>query len=193
VPGGSPVGGEAVGEPAGPGSQVERAAFVPLVPSGPPPMPQRPVRWPIWLAVVLGIATLICVGVGAVAFRYYDKATQPNRSTPDVAVDNYLRAVLVNDDSSEAQKYSCVDRSALSTFEAFHANAVAAAEQLGDTASFSWTSIHVDRSAQTAKAAVTIEQNTFDGATQVASSEHQWRFTVLGPTVWRVCAALAES
>ncbi len=162
---------------------------VPFVPTGPPSIAARPPRWPMRLAIFLGVLSLVCVGVGAVAFRYYDKATQPDRSVPDVAVDNYLRAVLNDGSTVEAAKYSCTDRSNLESFEAFRTSAVARAEALGDSVAFTWTSIAITHDSQTATATVDVEQDTFASGNLIASSQHTWRFIVKGPTSWLVCRA----
>ena len=41
------------------------------------------------------------------AYALYDKATAPDRSAPDVAVDNYLRAALFERDAVVAYLFVC--------------------------------------------------------------------------------------
>lgn len=81
-----------------------------LVPSQAPAGAARrtgPSRWPLRIAIFLGVMSLLCVGGLGIAYHLYDKATAPNRSAPDVVVDNYLRAFFVHRDENEAAEYLC--------------------------------------------------------------------------------------
>ena len=91
------------------GSQVSRvpAQRTPseqLPPAPPTPAPQPPRRrMRTVLTVVAGVLALLCLGgVATAVIVLYNRAATPDRSAPDVVVDNYLRAFLVdrNDEPS---------------------------------------------------------------------------------------------
>jgi hypothetical protein len=95
------------------GSQVSRvpAQRTPPDQFAPPPAAPAPVRprrsLRTVLTVVAGVLALLCVGGAVVGFVLYDRVTAPDRSAPDVVVDNYLRAFLVDRDDTKAALYAC--------------------------------------------------------------------------------------
>ncbi|SCF31471.1 hypothetical protein GA0070216_109147 [Micromonospora matsumotoense] len=97
------------------GSQVSRvpAQRTPpdqLAPPAPLPVPQRrPRRLRTVLTVVAGVLALLCVGGGVTGYVLYERAATPDRSAPDVVVDNYLREFLVNDNDTRAELLVCDD------------------------------------------------------------------------------------
>ena len=95
------------------GSQVSRvpAQRTPseqLPPAPAPPAPQPPRRrMRTVLTVVAGVLALLCLGGIATAYVWYDRASTPDRSAPDVVVDNYLRAFLVDRNDTRADLFTC--------------------------------------------------------------------------------------
>jgi len=75
---------------AGPASGGDAAG------SSPAPAKRTGRRRSVLLVVVLGIVGAL-LSAGAVAVYLYDKATEPDRSTPVVSADAFLYAVLVED------------------------------------------------------------------------------------------------
>lgn len=95
------------------GSQVSRvpAQRTPPDQSASPvplPVPQRPPRrLRTALTVVAGVLALLCVGGGVAGYVLYERAATPDRSAPDVVVDNYLREFLVNENDTRAELLVC--------------------------------------------------------------------------------------
>ena len=95
------------------GSQVSRvpAQRPPsdhLAPPGPAPAPERPRRRVrTVLTVVAAVLTSLVLGGIVAGYVLYDRATAPDRSAPDVVVDNYLRAFLVDRNDTRANLYTC--------------------------------------------------------------------------------------
>ncbi|MEH1165765.1 hypothetical protein V6V47_10300 [Micromonospora sp. CPCC 205539] len=95
------------------GSQVSRVPAqrapseqLPHAPAAPAPQqPRRRLR--TVLTVVAGVLALLCLGGVAAAYVWYDRASAPDRSAPDVVVDNYLRAFLVDRNDTRADLYTC--------------------------------------------------------------------------------------
>ncbi|TDC82341.1 hypothetical protein E1193_12125 [Micromonospora sp. KC606] len=107
------------------GSQVSRvpAQRTPpeqLAPPATAPAPQPPKRWRARtvLSVVAGVLALLCVSGAAVGYVLYDRATAPDRSAPDVVVDNYLREFLVNRNDVRADQLVCEGSTDLGAMEA---------------------------------------------------------------------------
>ncbi|MFC0533456.1 hypothetical protein [Phytohabitans kaempferiae] len=61
------------------------------------------------LMLIVGSVALLCAGGAGVAFVAYRDATEPNRTSPDVTVDNYLRSYLVERNDVQADLYVCED------------------------------------------------------------------------------------
>ncbi|MGW1059582.1 hypothetical protein [Micromonospora rubida] len=76
-------------------------------PSGAPAPARPPRRLRTILTVVAGVASLLMLGGVATAFVLYERATTPDRSAPDVVVDNYLRAFLVDRNDVRAEQFTC--------------------------------------------------------------------------------------
>jgi hypothetical protein len=146
-------------------------------------------RWPVRLAVVLGVMTVLCLAAGAVVFRFYDKATRPDRTTPAIALQNYLYATLQSADPNEALKYACAD-SSLAALTDFRDAAIAMADAHGDVASFDWTLGAIQAGRSDGTAAVELERDTKKQGEIVAASTTEWIFDVRNSgDGWRVCAA----
>jgi len=169
------------------------ALLAPLVPSVPPPKVLAPARsasrWRMRLGIIGGIVALLCVGGVGIAYHEYDKATKPNRSSPDVAVDNYLQAFLVDRSGSETAQYSCTDVSGLKAFQIFRNTATSYAADRGQAVSFSWQIGIVDASGASATVDVDITQVTLNQGAQVGRSVHPWQMTTNNVAGWHVCAA----
>ncbi|MDT0531305.1 hypothetical protein RM555_20160 [Micromonospora sp. DSM 115977] len=95
------------------GSQVSRvpAQRPPsdhLAPPSPAPVPERPRRrLRTVVTVVASVVAALCLGGVAAGFVLYNRAAAPDRSAPDVVVDNYLRAFLVDRNDTRANLFTC--------------------------------------------------------------------------------------
>jgi len=124
-----------------------------------------------------------------VLFYFYDKATRPDRSTPAIAVQNYLFQTLQADSDAEAAKYSC-SAGDLSALTDFRDTAIAIAEAHSDAAGFTWTLGVVQISGSAGTAAVELERDTTKNGKLVAASTSEWTFDLRdNGDGWRVCGA----
>jgi hypothetical protein len=193
VPVASPVPASGSGSvPSGPSAYVPSVPS-PLVPSQPPPSVMAKAkpkgRWPLVLAIVVGVISLVCVGGLGIAYHFYDKSTAPNRSAPDVVVDNYLRAMLVNQNDAEAAQYSCSEQSGLSSFKKFRDSFVSREKALGGAVAFAWGSLLIGDGNPSTEVKATIVADTSGGSGATGESSHNWTFTVVQSSGWRVCGA----
>ncbi|MEU2613288.1 hypothetical protein ABZ570_17145 [Micromonospora sp. NPDC007271] len=174
------------------GSQVSRvpAQRTPpeqLAPPAPAPAPDRP-RRPLRtvLTVVAGLLALLCAGGAVVGFVLYDRATAPDRSAPDVVVDNYLRAFLVDRNDTKAQEFTCQDRVYLGGLRSFRDELLAREKRFATTISVSWGALSAQQTGDRAVVTVDLIISAFvDGISQ--SDRQAWQFETRHGDGWRVC------
>jgi hypothetical protein len=133
-----------------------------------------------------GVVALLCFGGAGVAFVAYRQATEPDRSAPDVAVSNYLRALFVERNDVQAELYTCGNKEALGPIEDFLADVKAREQQHSISIVVSWGSLTVEGSGERATVTTDVSRTISDGS----ESDHQtWRFGLIDEDGWRVCSA----
>ncbi|MEJ3742181.1 hypothetical protein WEI85_02615 [Actinomycetes bacterium KLBMP 9797] len=138
------------------------------------------------LLMVGGLVALLCLGGAGVAFVAYRDATEPDRSSPDVAVSNYLRAVFVDRDDTRANTLICRDDSGLASIRDLQREIEAREQQYSISIIVSWGELAVQESGRRATVTTEISRTIADGS----ESDHQdWRFDVVDEGGWRVCGA----
>lgn len=175
------------------GSQVSRvpAQRTPPEQSAPPapaPAPARPKRrLRTVLAVVAGVLALLCVGGAVVGFVLYDRATAPDRSAPDVVVDNYLRAFLVDRNDTKAQEFACTSGDDLDAVRALRAEVEQREANFNVVVRVSWGPLARAKNGddETVTTTLTISGSA-DGQTR-SSRREDWQFRVVERDGWRVC------
>ncbi len=180
------------------GSQVSRvpAQRPPsdeLAPPAPVPAPVPPRRrLRTFLTVAGAVLTALVLGGIVGGYLLYDRATTPDRSAPDVVVDNYLRAFLVDRNDIRARLFTCDDGAALGELRSLREDLVAREERFSTSISVSWGSLLVDRQGDEATVQVDLVISAHvDGISQ--SDRQGWRFTTKLGDDWRVCAGSAAT
>lgn len=179
VPGDAPV-------HAGPSGQA------PPAPAGPPPATTAVVprnrRLRLVLALVGGIMALLCVGGVGIVVYLYDDATKIDRSAPDAAVDNYLRAYLVDRDDTQAALFRCNAPGAdLAQLEAYRADIQTREQQFSTSIRVTWSSLTVTTDGVQNKVSTDLRRAIADGSERVSD---RWQFSVVDEGGWRVCGAV---
>ncbi|MEV0426995.1 hypothetical protein [Micromonospora sp. NPDC050495] len=176
------------------GSQVSRvpAQRTPPEQSAPPapaPAPVRPRRrLRTALAIVAGVLALLC-GTGAVAgFILYDRATAPDRSSPEVVVANYIQAFLDDRNDPKAEEYTCQSGTDLSELSLLREDLVAREKRFQTTISVSWEGMTVQQQGDRATVRVDLIISVFRN--EISQSDRQsWRFETKRSDGWGVCSA----
>ncbi|TYB98018.1 hypothetical protein FXF53_18700 [Micromonospora sp. WP24] len=175
------------------GSQVSRVPAqrppseqLPPVPVAPAPeRPRRPLR--TVLTVVAGVLALLCVGAAITGYVLYDRATTPDRSAPDVVVDNYLRAFLVDRNDVRAEQFTC-GKGHPQQLQALRDDLMARQERFGVPITVSWGRLDVQQQDDQALVGVTLIISAAVGGT--AQSDRQpWQVSTQLGDDWRVCGA----
>ena len=138
------------------------------------------------LALVGGVATLLCLGGVGVAISLYDEATEIKRSAPDAVVDNFLRAYLVNRDEKEVLLYSCKTGGDFAQLAAFRSDIVDRENKNSIFIRVSWEGLRVATAGTNGTVDTDLTKSVGDNE-QITSS---WRFAVIDQDGWRVCGAV---
>jgi hypothetical protein len=138
------------------------------------------------LLLIAGAVALLCTGGAGVAFVAYRDATEPDRSSPDVAVSNYLRALLIERNDTRADLYSCSNDDGLRPIRAFREDIEARERQHSISIVVSWGSLTVQESPGRATVGTEISRTISDGTEKEL---HDWRFDLTDEGGWRVCGA----
>ncbi|MET8044973.1 hypothetical protein ABZU25_29435 [Micromonospora sp. NPDC005215] len=180
------------------GSQVshvpaQRTPSEQLPPAPVPPEPQPPRRrMRTVLTVVAGVLALLCLGGLATGLVLYHRASAPDRSAPDVVVDNYLRAFLVDRNDARADLFTCEGGSQLEALRSLRTDLLEREKRFGVTMAVSWGSLSVQKHDDAAAVEVTlIISARVDGLNQ--SDRQPWRFDAQLDDGWRVCGGARAS
>lgn len=160
------------------------APAAPAAPGGPSVPRGRRLR--LVLAVAAGVTALLCLGGVSIAFLLYDDATKIDRSAPDVVVDNYLRAFLVNRDDAEAGLFRCKSPAGLAELDILRTEMMARERQFSMNVHVSWSSLETALAGQQATVSTDLRRSVSDGTESLAN---RWQFGVVDEGGWRVCSA----
>ncbi len=211
VPPGYPTGQFPPVPPVSPPGQVPRGSSVPrpLPPSGGYPVVPRMASAPPargrdpraaarrrervkrFFIVLAGVLAIVLVVGGIAGYIYYDRQTRPNRSAPDVVVDNFLREYMVHRDDAQARQYSCRSQSGLADLAAFRADLKRREDQFAVKIAISWGPLATTQrpdSTVSVDTTMTLTTRTENGPQE---QQAQWRFVTRQESGWRVCEAHA--
>ncbi len=188
--------GVAAQPPAGPADRPggvvvapggQRSAADPAPGGEPPTAPSvrrrhRPVLW-----TILGLLLTVVLVSGTAFVMWYHDATTPDRSAPDVVVDNYLRAFLVDRNDIRSKQYVC-NRPMLTAFSDLRADIDMREKKYSADLSVSWGSLNVEKTGSGATVAVQLTLSAL--VEDYSQRESQpWRISVIQADGWRVCGA----
>ncbi|MFC8846417.1 MULTISPECIES: hypothetical protein [unclassified Micromonospora] len=175
------------------GSQVSRvpAQRTPpeqlVPPSGTPTPVRRPGRVRTVITVVAGVLGLLLVGGGITAFVLYDRATRPDRSAPDVVVDNYLRAFLVDRNDIKADQFTC-STSTLETVNGLRSEIEQREARFGVDVRISWGALTRTKTAEGESVETTLTISSSANGQPRSSRREAWVFQVNDDADgWRIC------
>jgi hypothetical protein len=142
----------------------------------------------VLLIVLLAAGAALAGGVGY-GFLLYDQATRPDRSSPEVTVDNYLRGLLVERDDVRAGLYAC-QGPRLDEIRALRTEAERRERDFGVTVRTTWGALRgtrVNDGQQRVQTRLTI--SGISGGQVRSERMEMWDFTVVDDDGWRVCGA----
>lgn len=140
----------------------------------------------LFLALSGGILALLALGVVGATALLYDEATAIKRTDPDVVVDSFLAAFLVNRDDNEARLYQCDSGGDLTEITRFRDEMVQTEKDYSVKVTVTWSSLDVATSGQTGTVDVDLTQ-TSSGT--VGRDSRAWQIKIVDQDGWRVCGA----
>jgi hypothetical protein len=142
------------------------------------------------LASVLGVVALLCVGgLGTGYFLYY-KASEPDRSTPGLAVRQYLHATFETRDKAKADQFTCQGQAALGEIDQTLADIVSREQRFNIRITVGWENFVAEQAKETATVDTRLKIAVPEQTGQSSESFQLWRFDVRHQSSgWRVCGA----
>lgn len=137
---------------------------------------------------------LLCLGGIGVFISFYDEATKIERAEPDVVVDQFLRAYLVNRDDKEASLFTCKEGLDLTAISALRTQLVEREKEFDVTVSVSWSTLTISGAEEGRRSVATdlLIAGSSDGQGLSRRSE-PWSFALADNDGWRVCSAAKVS
>jgi hypothetical protein len=140
------------------------------------------------LAVILGASALLCLGGIGVGYFVYHRVSEPDRSTPTVAVDQYLNATFVARDASRARLFTCADPQSIGEGQGLLRDVQDKEARFGAHIAVSWESLKASVKDNSATVDGVVRLNTTIGGNSQEEIQN-WRFSVSRRSGWRVCDA----
>ncbi|GIM83351.1 hypothetical protein [Salinispora arenicola] len=177
------------------GSQVSRlpAQRPPsdqLAPPLPEPAPVRPRQQRVRTILTVTAAVLTALVLGGIVGGYvlYDRATTPDRSAPDVVVDNYLRAYLVDRNDIRADLYICEEQLDLTAMAALRAEILDRETKFDVDVRVSWGSLKRLTNQQGESVTTTLSISSSSNGVPRSGRYEDWTFNLVQDSAgWRVC------
>jgi hypothetical protein len=141
------------------------------------------------LTVVASVLAALCLGGVAAGFVLYNRAAAPDRSAPDVVVDNYLRAFLVDRNDTRAGLYTCEGNTELSAVSDLRREIQQREINFGVVVRVSWGPLTRTETGEAETVATTLSISSSADGQPRSSRREDWVFDVVeGEEGWRVCA-----
>ncbi|MEU4774144.1 hypothetical protein [Micromonospora sp. NPDC023644] len=182
------------------GSQVSRvpAQRPPsdhLAPPSPAPAPERPRRrLRTVLTVVTSVVVALCLGGVAAGYVLYNRAAAPDRSAPDVVVDNYLRAFLVDRNDTRANLFTCQGNGDRAAVSGLRSEIEQREANFGVVVRVSWGPLTRTETSEGESVATTLTISSSVNGQPRSSRREDWVFDVVERDEgWRICSGRMAS
>jgi hypothetical protein len=149
---------------------------------------RRRSRARLWVALIGGVVTLLCLGGAGIVALLYNDATSIKRSAPDAVVDNFLRAYLVNRDDERASLYECKSGGDFGAISAYRADIESREKQFSVGIRVTWSTFTVSTNGSQGSVTTDLIKTVAD---QSGRQSNSWSFKVVDQDGWRVCGASA--
>ncbi|MEV0327573.1 hypothetical protein AB0H63_14180 [Micromonospora echinospora] len=178
------------------GSQVSRvpAQRTPQEDLAPPPVQPVPVPPRRRLRTVLTVAgvvlTVLCLSGAVTVYILYSRASAPDRSAPDVVVDNYLRAFLVDRNDARADLFTCGRGEDLGDLRDLRSEIERREAEFEVVVRVTWGALTQTRADGAENVSTTLTVASFSDGAPRSSRRESWQFAVIDEEGdWRVCGA----
>lgn len=139
----------------------------------------------LFLALGGGILALLCLGGVGLFVSLYDRATEIKRTEPDVVVDGFLAAYLVERDDSRVALYACENGADFGEISAYRADILEREAKFSVSIRVSWEGLTVSTAGREGTVQVDLTR-AITGSEQLTDS---WTIHIVDHDGWRVCGA----
>ncbi len=147
---------------------------------------QRP-RWRLVLLVMAVVVGVTCIGGLSAGYFLYYKASEPDRSTPGVVVDQYLQATFSDRNEAMARRFTCESPDQLTEMRAM-LDDIEEREQRGSkTITVHWEDFDSSIAGRSATVTASLIVITPTSAGAASRSIRRWEFKLENRSGWRVC------
>jgi hypothetical protein len=134
------------------------------------------------------MVALFCLGGVGIALIVFRQTTEPDRSTPDVVVFQYVRALLVDRNEIRARELTCDGSLGTAEILGLRDEIDARQKELGVEIATTVVNVVNDIHGSDAHVSVDLRRSAMvDGRSQVLNDP--WRFVLLDTKGWRVCGS----
>jgi hypothetical protein len=137
--------------------------------------------------VVGGVLALLLIGGLGIGYLEYRKASEPDRGTPTLAVQQYVEAKLNTRDDSRADQFTCKRSLRLAAVDALRDDIKGKESQFGVSIRTRSENFDAARSGDSATVEARLRLRVMTGSVQ--EQFQNWRFQLRDESGWRVCAA----
>ncbi len=138
------------------------------------------------MAAVVGVSCMGALGIGY--FLYY-KASEPDRSSPSVVVDQYLQATFNDRDGGRARLFTCDDPNKLTEMRAMFSDIEEREKRGSKNIVVRWEDFDSTVTGRSATVTVSLIVITPSSAGASSRSIRRWEFKTENRSGWRVCDA----
>lgn len=170
-----------------PSEQLAAPPSAPAPGAGAPvPPPRRRLR--TILTVTAAVLAALVLGGIVGGYVLYARATTPDRSAPDVVVDNYLRAYLVDRNDIRADVYTCEGELDLDAIAALQAEILDREAKFDVDVRVSWGPLSRSTSPEGESVTTTLSISSSSNGVPRSGRFEEWTFDLVqDDSGWRVC------
>lgn len=141
------------------------------------------------LLIAMAVIMALCSGAFGTGYVLYNRAAQPDRSSPSVVVTRYLEAALEQRNDDAAKGYTCADAGGFSDVMALLAEVKSQERRFGVRVTIRWDGFGVKSNGTDATVTATLRIQVPEASGAISESLQQWSFSLVKQSGWRVCAA----
>jgi hypothetical protein len=154
---------------------------------GPVP-PRKGTRLRTVLIVLVAVAAAVCLGGLGAGYLLYHKATEPDRSSPTVVLEQYLNAKFSTRDDVRARSLECGSPN-LGAIDAMLADLQAREQSYGITIQVSSADLNLVVTGDKATIGANLKISVPEANGGTSRSVQPWQFSLENAGGWRMCGA----
>jgi hypothetical protein len=141
------------------------------------------------IAILVASLSTLCAGGSLAGYIWYGKATTPDRSTPDLAVRQYLQATFEDNDAGRARLFTCSQPDSLTEVQGTLADIHQRETRFGVKIVVAWEGFSTAEQGRNATVSLNLLIRVPEANGSTSESIDRWTFNTVNDDGWRVCGA----